>query len=177
MWSSKCWPERTGNWLISSLILLYLCFFPVLSSFSDTTQSDVPSSSLRFVGTSRLQTSGLMAAVSTEVFQLDLNRLPQKTAWKQPVSSSKYYFIPSWADTSEVPQSHSSPFSTKPLPHDDGAMMAFISGMLVRHFGMSFNMYFSKSWRLQELNFLGTIELFWESKRTWVMVVVDKEKQ
>lgn len=121
--------------------------------------------------------SSLMAVVSTEVFQLDLNWLPQKTAWKQLVPSSKSYFIPSWVDTSEVPQSHSSPFSTKPLPHDEGAMMAFISGMLVRHFGMSFNMYFSKSWRLQELNFLGMIELFWESKRTWVRVVVDNKKQ
>lgn len=38
--------------------------------------------------------------------------------------------------------------------------MLVFSGMLVKHFGMSLNMYLSKLWRLQELNFLGMIELY-----------------
>lgn len=108
-----------------------------------------------------------MTTVSTEIFQLALNWLLWKltetrycTASIKLFASSKYYFIPGYADTSGVPQSHSSPFSTKPFPQDGGAMMLLISGTLVKHLGMSLNMYFSKLWRLQELNFLGMIALY-----------------
>lgn len=137
-----------------------------------------------FIGVTSLQISNLMTAVSTEMFQLALSWPPQKltetsycTAWIKLFASSKYYFIPGYADTSAVPQSHSSPFSTKPFPQDGGAMMLFISGMFVKHFGMSLNMYFSKLWRLQELNFLGMIELYWESRMSYIRIGIGKENR
>lgn len=147
-------------------------------------QSSFPLFGRHFIGVTTLQTSNLMTTISTEIFQLALNWPPQKvtetsycTAWIKLFASSKYYFIPGYADTSGVPQSHSSPFSTKPFPQDGGAMMLLTSGMFVKHFGISLNMYFSKLWRLQELNFSGMIELYWESKRIYVRLGIGKEKQ
>lgn len=110
-------------------------------------------------------------------FELATSETNCSTASIKLFASSRNYFIPSYADTSAVPQSHSSPFSTKPFPQVGGATMVFISGMLVKHFGMSFSMYFSKSWRLQELNNLGMMELYWERRRTRIRIIIDKEKQ
>jgi len=119
------------------------------------------------VGVTALQISNLVTAASTEILPLALNQLPREltetsycTAQINLFASSKYHFIPGYADTSGVPQSHSSSSSTKPFPQDGGATMLLISGMLVKHFGMSLNMYFSKLWRLQELNVLGMMELY-----------------
>lgn len=55
--------------------------------------------------------------------------------------------------------------------------MLVLSGMSVKHLGMSLSMYFSKLWRLQELNFWGMMELHGEGRRVYVRVGAGKEKQ